>query len=166
MELFEQFGIDLGYFCIGIAGFVVLLLILFFILLIRQNGMIRKYRNFMKGDKDVKTMEELIESRLGEMEGLKIKNEALVKKILEIEDILLGTYQKMAIIKYDAFHEMGGNLSFVLAMLDRNNNGFLLNSVHSRDACYTYMKEVVKGSSKVELSEEEKRALQEAVSQK
>lgn len=165
MELFEQFGIDLGYFCIGITCFVVLLLILFFILLIRQNGMIRKYRNFMKGDKDVKTMEELIESRLGEMEELKIKNEALVKKILEIEDILLGTYQKMSIIKYDAFHEMGGNLSFVLVMLDRNNNGFLLNSVHSRDACYTYMKEVVKGSSRVELSEEEKRALQEAVSQ-
>lgn len=165
MELFEQFGIDIGYFCIGITGLIVLLLLLFFIILIRQNSMIKKYKNFMKGDKNVKTMEQLIESRLGEIESLEMKNEALVKKIMEIEDILLGAYQKMAIIKYDAFREMGGNLSFVLALLDRNNNGFLLNSVHSRDACYTYMKEIVKGSAKVELSEEEKQALQDAVSQ-
>lgn len=165
MELLEQLGIDLGYLCIGMAGLMMLLFILFFILLIRQNGLIRKYRNFMKGDKDVKTLEKMIESRLGEIEGLEMKNEALVKKILEVEDILWGTYQKMAIVKYDAFREMGGNLSFVLVMLDRNHNGFLLNSVHSREACYTYMKEIVKGNAKVELSNEEKQALDQAIHQ-
>lgn len=165
MEVFEQYGIDIGYFCIGITGIVLLLLLLFFILLIRQNGLIKKYREFMKGDKDVTTMEQLIESRLNEIERLEIKNDALVKKIIEMEDVLLGTYQKMAIVKYDAFREMGGNLSFVLAMLDKNDNGFLLNSVHSRDACYTYIKEVIKGNAKTELSEEEKEALREAVGQ-
>ena len=136
MELLEQFGIDIGYVCIGLTGAVVVLVVLFLILWIRQNKMLKKYREFMKGDKDVVTMEKLIESR------------------------------KMAIIKYNAFPGMGGNLSFVLALLDKSNNGFLLNAMHSKEGCYTYIKEVAEGSVKVELSDEEKEALQEAVSQK
>lgn len=165
MELLEQFGIDVGYFCIGLAGFSLILFILIVILSARQNKLLKKYRNFMKGDKDVASLEQLIESRLDDMEQLDIKSDALAKKMMEMEDIQLGTYQKSAIIKYDAFRGMGGNLSFVLAMLDRNDNGFLLNSMHSKESCYTYIKDVVKGKAKVELSEEEKAALQEAVSQ-
>jgi hypothetical protein len=165
MELLEQFGIDAGYLCIGLTVFSLFLFILILMLSARQNKLMKKYRNFMKGDKDVVTMEQLIESRLDDMERLDEKSDALAKKIMEMEDVLLGTYQKAAIIKYDAFRGMGGNLSFVLAMLDRNNNGFLLNSMHSKESCYTYIKDVVKGKAKVELSEEEKAALQEAVSQ-
>lgn len=165
MELFEQYGIDIGYICIGIACFVLLLFILVFIVIIRQNNLIKKYHNFMRGEKDVTTMEKMFESRLDEIEHLEKKNEKIVKKIMEIDQTILGTYQKMAIVKYDAFREMGGNLSFVLAMLDKKNSGFLLNSVHSRDACYTYIKDVDKGSVKVELSEEERQALQEAIEQ-
>ena len=165
MELLEQFGIDIGYVCIGLVGAAVILLILFLILWIRQNKMLKKYREFMKGDTDVVTMEKLIESRLDEIEALEVKSGALVKKIMEIEDVLLGNYRKMAIIKYNAFPGMGGNLSFVLALLDKSNNGFLLNAMHSKEGCYTYIKEVAEGSVKVELSDEEKEALQEAVSQ-
>ena len=44
------------------------------------------------------------------------------------------TYQKMGLIKYDAFHEMGGKLSFSLAMLDVRNNGFIINAMHTREA--------------------------------
>lgn len=164
MELLEQFGIDIGYFCIGIMGFSIIVFILFLILFIRQNKLIKKYENFMKGDKDVVTMEKMIEARLGDIERLENKSDAVLKKIQEIQEILLSVYQKMTIVKYNAFREMGGNLSFVLAMLDKNNNGFLLNSVHSKEACYTYIKNVVNGQVNVELSEEEKQALQEAIS--
>lgn len=54
-------------------------------------------------------------------------------------------YQKIGIVRYDAFQEMGGNLSFVLTMLDENNNGWVFNAMHSREGCYTYIKEIVKG---------------------
>ena len=54
--------------------------------------------------------------------------------------------------KYDAFHEMGGDLSFALTMLDENNTGWILNAMHSREGCYTYIKEVIKGESYIELS--------------
>ena len=74
------------------------------------------------------------------------------------------TFQKIGIVKYDAFKEMGGKLSFVLALLDKNNDGIILNSVHSsREGCYTYLKEIIKGESFLELSKEEKAALNQAI---
>ena len=66
-------------------------------------------------------------------------------------------------MKYDAFKEVGGKLSFALAMLDQENNGFVINAIHNRDGCYTYIKEIVKGESYIILGEEEKEALRQAV---
>ena len=67
------------------------------------------------------------------------------------------------IVKYDAFPDVGGRLSFALAMLDEENSGFVLNAIHSREGCYTYIKEIVKGESYVELSDEEAAALDKAI---
>lgn len=58
-----------------------------------------------------------------------------------------------------------GKLSFALTMLDNDNNGWILNSMHSRDGCYTYIKEIVRGESYIELSEEEAESLDQAVYQ-
>lgn len=69
------------------------------------------------------------------------------------------TFQKVGLVKYDAFHEMGGKLSFSLALLNETNDGFVLNAVHSREGCYTYIKEIVGGNSIIVLAEEEQEAL-------
>ena len=71
--------------------------------------------------------------------------------------------QKCGLVKYDAFNEMGGKLSFALAFLDSNNNGWIMNAMHSREGCFTYAKEIVKGESYVELAEEEAEALDRAI---
>ncbi len=70
---------------------------------------------------------------------------------------------KYGIVKYDAFDDVGGKLSFVLSMLDQNNTGFVLNAIHSRENCFLYIKEIVKGESYIMLSEEEVEALRRAV---
>ena len=70
---------------------------------------------------------------------------------------------KYGIVKYDAFDDVGGKLSFALAMLDSNNSGFILDAIHSRDNCFLYLKEIVNGESYIMLSDEEIRALKEAV---
>ena len=72
-------------------------------------------------------------------------------------------FQKLGLVKYDAFREMGGKLSFTLALLDENNNGFLMNSVHSSDGCYSYTKRVKNGDSEIALSNEEKVAIERAM---
>ena len=74
-----------------------------------------------------------------------------------------SSFQKIGIIKYDAFNQMGGKLSFSIALLDENNNGFILNSVHSAEGCYTYTKEIKNGNCKISLGEEEEKALKIAM---
>jgi len=94
---------------------------------------------------------------------LKAENKKIINKLDIISENLLITYQKMGIVKYDAFKEMGGKLSFALALLNDKNDGFIINSMHSsREGCYTYIKEIINGESYVVLAEEEKIALAEA----
>jgi hypothetical protein len=69
------------------------------------------------------------------------------------------TFQKVGLVKYDAFNEMGGKLSFSLALLNETNDGFVLNAVHSREGCYTYVKEIIDGNSIITLADEEQEAL-------
>ena len=71
--------------------------------------------------------------------------------------------QKLGLVKYDAFNQMGGQLSFSLALLDENNNGFIINSVHSTEGCYSYTKEIKNGECKISLGQEEAEALAIAI---
>ena len=85
------------------------------------------------------------------------------KDIAELFEKHQKAFQKMGLVKYDAFKEMGGKLSFTLALLDENNNGVLLNSVHSSDGCYSYTKRIKNGDSAIALSNEEKVAVERAM---
>jgi len=118
----------------------------------------------MKG-KDGKTLEESMKERYTDLESVVkvVKQNRL--DIRELNRKMDRNYQKIGVVKYDAFNEMGGKLSFVLALLDNRNNGFILNAMHSREGCYTYVKEIVKGESFVELAEEEAEALDKAIFQ-
>ena len=62
-------------------------------------------------------------------------------------------------MKYDAFNQMGGKLSFSLALLDEKNNGVIINSVHSAEGCYCYSKDIRRGQCNISLGAEEKQAL-------
>jgi hypothetical protein len=111
-----------------------------------------------------KDLEEVILTRFSEIDFLKVENKKIKTKLENISETLLSTYQKIGIVKYDAFKEMGGKLSFSLALLNDNNDGFIINSMHSsREGCYTYIKEILKGESYVVLAEEEKLALEHAI---
>ena len=74
-----------------------------------------------------------------------------------------SAFQKIGLVKYNAFREMGGELSFSMVLLDEKDNGFILNSVHSTEGCYSYTKEVKNGKCNITLGEEEKQALDMAM---
>ena len=122
----------------------------------------RKYDRFMMG-KDAETLEEVLHERFEQVDKLIAENDVKTKQIAEIFDNLKTTVQKCGIVKYDAFHEMGGKLSFALVMLDKNNTGHVINAMHSREGCYIYIKEIIKGESYIPLGDEEKRALDKAL---
>lgn len=163
MSFLEIINSNIEYIIIGLVGFVFFLAILVIILLSMLKKLNKKYRRFMSGSNG-SNLEGQIFSRFDDIDKLKDDNQKINIEINNIKENLLITYQKIGVVKYDAFKEMGGKLSFVLALLDKNNNGILLNSVHSsREGCYTYLKEIIKGESFLELSEDEKIALKQAL---
>ncbi len=116
----------------------------------------------MRG-KDTESLEDVIIAKFQEIEQLKRIEKENKRQMEELAQSFILAYQKIGIIKYDAFQEMGGKLSFALALLNKSNNGFVLNSMHSREGCYTYIKEIIDGKSYIKLSEEEKKAVDTAV---
>ncbi|HIX29344.1 MAG TPA: DUF4446 family protein [Candidatus Blautia stercoravium] len=141
---------------------VVILLVCVFNLSLGLNRLSRKYAIFMKG-KDAQSLEKLFKRKFELIEKLTVNSEINAENIAKVEKMQNMILDKYGIVKYDAFEDMGGKLSFVLAMLDNNNTGFLLNAIHSRENCFLYIKEIVNGESYVSLSEEEIQALKKAV---
>lgn len=130
----------------------------------KYNRLKMSYNSFMKG-KDGKTLEKSFTEKFKEIDatvGMVKKNRQDIKEIFRKME---GCYSKVGIVKYDAFNEMGGKLSFALTLLDGNNNGYIMNIMHSTEGCYAYVKEIVKGQSYIELGEEEMESLDKAIYQ-
>lgn len=163
-KILNAIGIDPAIILIFMLILIIALFVLYANVTMKYNRLKSSYATFMKG-KDGKTLEESMKERFADVEAiLKITKQNRLD-IREISKKMETDYQKLGIVKYDAFNEMGGKLSFALAMLDGRNNGWIINAMHSREGCYTYIKEIVKGESYVELAEEEAEALDKAIFQ-
>ena len=164
-EIFETLGIDNidpAFIFLGIIVLFIGFLVWNIILLKKNKKLNKRIDKFLKG-KDAKSLEEILSKRFEEVDTLIASDKTNKKQIKDIQENLLNTFQKSGIVKYDAFSEMGGKLSFSLAMLDKMDNGYIINSMHSREGCYTYIKEIIKGESYIPLGEEEKKALKKAM---
>ena len=151
------------------AGIVALILILFLVLLIMQirlmgkfKKLYRTYDRFMRG-KDMESMEETVLAQFERIEALEKSNEEKDRQIESIFENLQHVYQKTGLVKYDAFREMSGKLRYAVALLDKEDNGILVNSMYSREGCYSYVKTISGGKCSIEMSEEEQKALKIAV---
>lgn len=152
---------DLGYLFIGMIVLAVLLLVSIILLIVQINKVSRlkkRLDKFVLG-KDAASLEESITNLFEDNKFLKSNTEKNKKDIRTLYKRMETAYQKMGLVKYDAFNQMGGQLSFSLALLDENNNGFIINSVHSTEGCYSYTKEIRNGESSISLGTEEAEAL-------
>ena len=161
-SLLESLQSHSGILMVLLLIVVIILLICVFNLSLGLNRLNRKYTLFMKG-KDGQSLERLFKRKFDLIEKLVRSTDDNGEEIDKIWKVMDKSLNKYSIVKYDAFEDMGGKLSFVLAMLDKNNTGFLLNAIHSRENCFLYIKEIVNGESYVVLSEEEVEALRQAV---
>lgn len=163
-SILDTLGIDVAFILIGMLLIIIILFILIFVIKSKLKKLEEKYASFMRGSDGV-SLETTILEKFDDIDELKEQNEIKTQLINKIQENFKIAYQKIGLVKYDAFKEMGGNLSFVLVLLNKENTGFMINAMHSRDGCYTYMKEIIKGESFIELAEEEKQALEQAVNQ-
>lgn len=140
------------------AGVMLILLILLIVNMVKTSKLRKKYESFMVG-KDAKSLEDNLVKRIHQVEELLVSEKKNEENIEKIFNNMKFAFQKVGMVKYDAFNEMGGKLSFSLALLDYKNDGFIINAMHSRQGCYTYIKEIIDGNSIIVLAEEEKEAL-------
>lgn len=159
-KLFNALGMDIdpGVLFILQFVFILILLVMLVLLLLRYSRLKASYDVFMSG-RQAASMEKEIMDLFDDIDRLKVAAERNSNNISLIVEDLKETYQRVGIVKYDAFKEMGGKLSFSIALLNDNKTGFILNSVHSSDGCYVYTKEIIDGESSISLGDEEKKAL-------
>lgn len=162
--VYQTTGIDAAYILIGMAAVLLILLILIIVALCKLKKLNRKFDRFMRG-KDAESLEDTILSCIEKNEQIDQMNQLLREDNIGLRKNQRITYQKMGMVKYNAFREMSGDLSYALALLDQEENGFIINSVYAKEGGYSYIKEIVKGESSILLSEEEKAALEKAKSQ-
>lgn len=161
-KILAKLGIDPAFIFLFMLILIIALFVLYVNVTMKYDRLKNSYSSFMRG-KDGKNLEESFLSKFSEIDGLAKLTKQNRQDVKDIYRKLEHNFQKLGIVKYDAFNEMGGKLSFALAMLDGNNNGWVINAMHSREGCYTYVKEIVKGESYVELAEEESEALDRAI---
>lgn len=109
---------------------------------------------------DKKNLKEILDVLLKGQEenNLEIKN--IITKCEQIEKTALSHFQKVNILRFNPFSDTGGNQSFVIALLDRLNNGIILSSLHGRNQSRWYAKTIKNGLAvEHELSKEEQQAL-------
>ena len=164
-EILENMGLgDLDVFYIFLILFILIIVLLIFIIIQTSTtlNLKRRMRAFMSG-RNAQSLESGIASIYKDISMLKEHDVRFRSDIRDIQNNLLDCYQKVGVVKYDAFREMGGQLSFSIAMLDKQDNGFILNSVHSANGCYTYTKEIQNGVCAIDLADEEREALNRAM---
>ncbi len=160
--MFNKWGINQEFLLLAILGIMLILLVFCMVMVIQYNRLNERYREFMRGNSG-KSLEERILQRFHEMDGIKDKISDLADRIKALEESRDTSFKKMAIHRYDAFNEMGGKLSYSVCLLNDVNDGFIMTSMHNRDGCYTYVKEIIKGNTFVLLSDEEKAVLEETI---
>lgn len=162
LDVFGLFEVNTLYVLVGMIGFTLIAFILAIVAIVKASKMKKKYTLMMEGSEG-KSIEKLIREYTDDIKGLKETADANTESIKDIYEKLEYTFTKVGIVKYDAFHEMGGKLSFALCMLDKANNGYVVNVMHSNTGCFAYIKEIVRGESYLELGDEEAKALNEAL---
>ena len=164
-SILNQLGIDPLYIILGQAVLTIILMIIVLVCIFKIKKVYRSYDYFMRG-KDAETLEDIIIGHIQDIQELKSQDRANKDQIRINNKNMRASFQRFGMVKYNAFKGMGGNLSFAFALLDYTNTGFILNSVHSREGCYLYLKLVDRGQTEISLGNEEKEALEQALGYK
>ena len=164
MEIMQLLKSDTFLICYAVLSIV--LLIGFFVLLVKTSKLNKRYETFMKKMGNGKDIQEDLENYMYRVDKVERQNAEILSFCSELEENVSGCIQKVGIVRYNAFKDTGSDLSFALAMLDENDTGVVLNGIYSREMSNIYAKPVEKGKSSYTVSEEEQQAIDRAIQSK
>ena len=107
-----------------------------------------------------KNLDEMLRKYLDDVRDIKKDNSEIKAYYTKLDSDIASCIQKVGIVRYNAFRDVGSDLSFAIALLDRENNGVVFNGLYGSESSNIYAKPVKKGLSKYQLSDEEKSAIE------
>ncbi|NME83634.1 DUF4446 family protein [Clostridium sp. SM-530-WT-3G] len=144
-------------------GIIIVLLFIMVIILFKSIGKLEnKYRRLMRGTNG-RNLEEMLLEKVDSIEEVKEISKKVISEYERLEEKMKECIQKVTIMRYKAFEDVGSDLSFSIAMLDDKNDGVILTGIYGRQESTTYAKPIDKGISRYDLSEEELYVLNEAI---
>ncbi|MBO8168728.1 MAG: DUF4446 family protein [Thermoanaerobacteraceae bacterium] len=147
--------------------FVVIVLMFIWLLFLygKMRKLERRYNAFMKDVSGETSLEERLADFQKETDALRDQLGDTRRRLMFVEENLPQCLQKVGIVRYNAFDDVGSDLSFAVALLDEKGNGVVFSSLYARDDNRIYAKPVTKGLSKYQLTEEEQAAINQAMEQ-
>ena len=150
------------YIILGMAVIILLLFIMVIVLFKAVGRVENKYRRLMRGTSN-KNLEEMLLEKIDSIEEVKEVSQKAISECERLEEKMKECIQKVAIMRYKAFEDVGSDLSFSIAMLDDKKDGVIVTGIYGRQESTTYAIPIDKGISRYDLSEEELYVLNEAI---
>lgn len=120
----------------------------------------RKYLKFMRKLGNGSNLDEMLKEYLRDVKEIKRDNSEIKAYYTKLDHDIDCCIQKVGLVRYNAFKDVGSDLSFAIALLDRNDNGVIFNGLYGADSSNIFAKPIKGGISKYKLSDEEKDALE------
>jgi hypothetical protein len=156
--IYEIIANNVQLFLLILSALFLCTFMVLLILLIRVNNISSKYKKLVTGVEG-KNLEEAIFENGRTIERALLEVELFKKRLKDIEAVTEKSIQKIGFVRFNAFQEMGGEMSYSLALLDRSGDGIVISSIYGREDARTYCKTLTKGATTYNLSDEEKQAI-------
>ena len=156
-SIFEYIKSD-GFLLISFMLNIIMILfvIINFFIIIKMH---KRYISFMNKIGNGNNLDEMLKTYLKDVDEIKRDNSEIKAYYTKLDRDIASCIQKVGIIRYNAFRDVGSDLSFAIALLDKDDNGVVLNGIYGSDSSNIYAKPIKNGTSSYQLSEEEKYAI-------
>lgn len=147
---------------IGLSVFVLILLVLYIISLRKFKKHKERYNSLTRGLSGA-NIEDLFLSINRDISSVNRDVNLLEDHLESLETKLSFALQRIGFVRYNAFGDMGSELSFSIALLDSYNNGFVLTSIYGRERSVSFSKPIKNGKTNIPISPEEMLAIDRAL---
>lgn len=164
-ELSSLIMSNVQYVLLGMTVMILLALIIFISINMKLARMNKRYNTMMKGMDGV-NVEQILLNHIEQVRETVIKVDQLSADCQNIKENSKKHVQKVGVVRFNAFEDMGSDLSFAIALLDHQNDGTVISSIYSRSESRMYAKPILAGQSSYLLTDEEKQAINQAIARK
>lgn len=137
----------------------IILLVVVIVAVFMLNKLNKDYKLFMKKIGNGNNIPEMLKEYLEDVELVKKDNREIKAYYTKLDSDIASCVQKVGLVRYNAFKDVGSDLSFAIALLDREDNGVVFNGIYGSESSNIYAKPIKNGKSQYQLSDEEKYAI-------